>query len=150
MLWLAATLDPHRYLSVVAARPGEPLAQRAAAAGLPVVALRPMGEFARSPRGSSTSCSSRRVRIVHAHTAHAVALAALATVGTRTRVVITRRVDFPLRRTIGSRWKYRRADGVIAISRAVADVLVAGGIPASRVEVIPSGVDLTRRIAPDA
>jgi len=84
--------------------------------------------------------------IVHAHTAHAVALAALATRGTSTRVVVTRRVDFKLRDTMGSRWKYGRADAVIAISRAVADAMVASGIAPDRIEIIPSGIDLTRHI----
>ncbi len=146
-LWLATTLDPHRYQSIVAARPGEPLAQRAAAAGLQVVPLRPMGELdAFAAWELHVVLKQARVGVVHAHTAHAVALAALATVGTRTRIVITRRVDFRLRRTIGSRWKYGRADALIAISRAVADVLVASGIPESRITIIPSGIDLRRRI----
>jgi glycosyltransferase involved in cell wall biosynthesis len=149
VLWLARLLDRDRYVSVIAARPGEPLAARARDAGIPVVATRPWAEFGLiAAFALRRIILQRRVRIVHAHTAHAAALAALATLGTPARLVVTRRVDFPLRTNPGSRWKYRRADGVIAISRAVADVLLAGGLIPSRVEVIPSGVDLSRPTPP--
>jgi glycosyltransferase involved in cell wall biosynthesis len=47
---------------------------------------------------------------------------------------------------MGSRWKYRRADAVIAISHAVADAMVASGIAPDRIEIIASGIDLTRHI----
>jgi L-malate glycosyltransferase len=146
-LWLASTLDPRRFQSIIAARPGEPLAQRAGAAGLQVVPLRPAGEFdVFAAWQLHLALEQARVTIVHAHTAHAVALAALAMLGTQARLVITRRVDFRLGRTIGTRWKYARADALIAISRAVANVLVASGIPESRITIIPSGIDLERRI----
>jgi glycosyltransferase involved in cell wall biosynthesis len=147
VLWLAQALNATRYRSVIGARPGEPLATRAAACGIPVVPLRPAGEFDLLAAWRLRSLLRRDdVAIVHAHTAHAVSLAALATVGTGVRVVVTRRVDFRLRHTAASRWKYARADALIAISRAVADVMAAGGIPRSRIAVIPSGIDLTRRV----
>jgi glycosyltransferase involved in cell wall biosynthesis len=145
VLWLARLLDRDRYVSLIAARPGQPLAARARDAGIPVVETRPWAEFGLFAAFALRRTILRRnVRIVHAHTAHAAALAALATLATPARLVVTRRVDFPVRANPGSRWKYRRADGVIAISRAVADVLLAGGVIPSRIEVIPSGVDLSR------
>jgi glycosyltransferase involved in cell wall biosynthesis len=57
--------------------------------------------------------------------------------------VVTRRVDFHLRR----RGFWARADRVIAISRAVADVLIADGVPADRIVIVHSGiaVEETRR-----
>jgi len=148
-LWLAQTLDPLRYRSLIGARPLEPLAVRAATAGLPIVPLRPFAEFDLAAAWHLRSALRRtQVSIVHAHTAHAVALAALATVATDIRLVVTRRVDFRLRPNLATRWKYARADALIAISRAVADALAASGIPRSRITVIPSGIDLTRQIAP--
>ncbi len=147
VLWLAQSLDPARYRSIVVARPVEPLATRASAAGLPVEALRPFSELDPLAIWSLRRLiGSRGAAIVHAHTAHAVALAALATSGTSTRVVVTRRVDFKLRDTVGSRWKYGRVDAMIAISHAVADALVASGIARDRIEIVPSGIDLTRHI----
>jgi glycosyltransferase involved in cell wall biosynthesis len=85
---------------------------------------------------------------VHPQTSHAIGLAALATVGSRARLVIARRVTFPLRANVGTRWKYRRADAVIAVCRAAVPGLVERGVEPSRVAVIPSGVDLARRIVP--
>jgi glycosyltransferase involved in cell wall biosynthesis len=116
---------------------------------VPVIEMRPLVEFDLIAAWSLRQTLRRRnVRIVHAHTAHAVAIAALATVNTSARLVVTRRVDFRLRSNVGSRWKYGRADGLIAISRAVADALIASGVPPSRIEVIPSGVDLSRPTPP--
>jgi glycosyltransferase involved in cell wall biosynthesis len=76
--------------------------------------------------------------VLHAHDAHALTLAGIGARLTGTPFIATRRVDFPLRR----RGFWGRADRVIAISRAVADVLVADGIAAERVTVIPSGISL--------
>jgi glycosyltransferase involved in cell wall biosynthesis len=88
------------------------------------------------------------VDVVHAHTSHAVAAGALATIGTRTPMVVARRVDFPLRKNAGTRWKYGRAAAIIAVSEAVRRVLVDGGINEALVTVVPDGVDIHRVVAP--
>ena len=149
VLWLARALDAPRYRSLIAARPRQPLAVRAHAAGIGVIASSPLVEF--DPVAAwnlRRAIRHHAVDIVHAHTAHAAALAALARRGTPARLVVTRRVDFALRGNAGTRWKYRQADAVIAISRAVGSALVAGDVPADRIEIIPSGIDLSRRIEP--
>jgi glycosyltransferase involved in cell wall biosynthesis len=76
--------------------------------------------------------------ILHAHDAHALALAAVGAQLTGTPLVVTRRVTFPLKH----RLLWRRAHRIIAISGAVRDALLAEGIPSDRVVVIPSAVDL--------
>ncbi len=76
--------------------------------------------------------------ILHAHDAHAVTLGGLAARLTARPFIATRRVDFHLRR--GGYWV--RANRVIAVSRAVADVLAADGIPRSRIVVVHSGIAL--------
>jgi glycosyltransferase involved in cell wall biosynthesis len=148
-LWLAGALESLGVHSIFAARPGEPLASRAQAAGLDVFPLRPFAEFdpvavlslRRMIRRSGT-------RIVHAHSGHAVGLGALATLGTDAQLVVTRRVDFLLRRNPGTRWKYSRARAIIAISSAVAAALRASGIAPERLTIIPSGIDLDRQVTP--
>jgi glycosyltransferase involved in cell wall biosynthesis len=76
--------------------------------------------------------------LVHAHDAHAARIAGLAARLARRKLIVTRRVELPLRR-LGA---LARADRVIAISRAVADVLMAGGIPGERITVVHSGIPL--------
>lgn len=147
-LWLAEALARRGHRSVVAARPGEPFAERAAKAGLQVEPCSPRFEFDPvAVLALRALIRRRRVQIVHAHTGHAVALAALATLGTEAKTVVTRRVDFKLRSNVGSRWIYGRAGAIIAISQAVAAALVASGIPADRITVILSGIDLTRQFS---
>lgn len=80
----------------------------------------------------------RAPAIVHAHDAHAVTLGGAMAGLTRRVLVVTRRVDFPLRR----QGFWIRAARVIAISHAVAEVLAADGVPRERITVIHSGVDL--------
>jgi glycosyltransferase involved in cell wall biosynthesis len=80
----------------------------------------------------------RRPALVHAHDAHAVTLAGIAARLTGAPFVVTRRVDFPLRR----RGYWARADRVIAISRAVAQVLERDGISRDRITVVHSGIAL--------
>ena len=150
-LWLATGLERIGHRSLVAARPGDPLAIRAAENGLTVIPCAPVSEADALAAFMLRRIVIREgVQIVHAHTAHAVALASLTILLTPARMVLTRRVDFPLRRNIGTLWKYGRAHAIIAISRAVADVLVKSGIQRSRIEVVPSGVDLNRAIQPSS
>lgn len=85
--------------------------------------------------------------VVHAHSSHAHSVAFLATSGwrRRPRLVVSRRVAFPVSGNPLSRIKYARgADRYIAISEAVKDSLVAGGVSPSLIDVIPSGVDLSK------
>jgi glycosyltransferase involved in cell wall biosynthesis len=82
--------------------------------------------------------------VVHVHDAHALTLArwALRWRGRRSpardpRLIATRHVDFHVR----PRSAWHTADGVIAVSQAVRDVLLADGVPDRLVRVIPDGID---------
>ncbi len=150
-LWLARELARRGHVSIVAARSGEPLAERAAAEGLTVVACNPANEM--DPFAAHALRSvirEHRINLVHAHTAHAVAVAALATLGTGVPFVVARRVDFKLRDNLGTRLKYGRAAKFIAVSNAVASVLETSGIDRSRIDVVPDGVDIHRVVEPAA
>ncbi|MBI2089971.1 MAG: glycosyltransferase family 4 protein [Deltaproteobacteria bacterium] len=81
--------------------------------------------------------------VVHFHTkrAHALALVLGRTHG-GLRYVVTRRMDYPVKRNWYTRGLYnRKVDGVVAISRKIAEVLVAGGVRAEKIRVIHSGID---------
>jgi glycosyltransferase involved in cell wall biosynthesis len=147
VLWLAESLIRSGNKCIIAARPDGPLATRAAERGLHVFPCSPLAEF-----DPITALRLRRlikregIQIVHAHTAHAAALAV--TCAGDAETVITRRVDFRIGRGWFSQLKYRRAAAVIAISDAVSRVLVAGGVDESKIEIIPSGIDLHRTVQP--
>ena len=149
VLWLAKELQRRGIGTTVAARPGEPLAQRARAAELTTVDCTPL--FEGDPIAVlrlRNAITKQRVDIVHAHTAHAVGLGALAVAGTAARLVVARRVDFRLRDNAFTRWKYSRAHAIVAISRAVAGALESSGIPRESITIVPDGTDTSRTISP--
>jgi glycosyltransferase involved in cell wall biosynthesis len=147
-LWLAQGLAGLGDTNVIGAREHEPLAARAAAAGVEVVSLAPA--FEGDPRAAwrlRRAIHDHRIDLVHAHAAHDITLAAIATLGSDVPLVAARRVDFPLRDNAGTRWKYRRTAAVIAISQAVADVVARAGLGVP-VSVVPDGTDVRRHRAP--
>jgi L-malate glycosyltransferase len=148
-LWLAQELERLGCRSTMAARPGQPLLERSAAAGIETVPCRP--RFETDPIAAlrlRRYLLASRVDVLHAHTGHAVGLGALATLGTAVQLVASRRVDFRLRRNAVTRWKYGRAAAIVAVSNAVAAVLARGGIDRARIDVVPDGTDTRRVIAP--
>jgi L-malate glycosyltransferase len=149
VLWLSAELARRGYGSLIAARPREPLSVRARDGGIECVDCAPTSELdVRAAWRLRRVIQTRGVDLVHAHTAHAVALAALATIRLDVPVVVARRVDFRLRANAGTRWKYSRAASFIAVSTAVARALTDSGIAAARIRVVPDGVNVHRRVTP--
>src|ERR671915_2225548 len=86
--------------------------------------------------------------VVHAHDPHGVAMAALAlsmsTQLAKPPLVAARRVDFHLRGSALSRWKYRQVDCFICASDAIRRLMVADGIPETRAVTVHEGIDLDR------
>src|SRR5262249_6806863 len=82
------------------------------------------------------------------HTARAHALSPWLH-GLGVKRIVTRRMDYPLRRGLLTRLLYLHSvDRIVAISQGVQAALMAGGAPAARIRLIPSGID-TARFAPD-
>jgi len=81
----------------------------------------------------------RKADVVHAHDARAHTLAAF-TGGPPT--VVSRRVAFPVKRSLASRWKYSRATLYLAVSRFVAARLKDAGVAEERIRVVYDGVPL--------
>lgn len=86
---------------------------------------------------------ARWASLVHAHDARAHTQAAL---WTRAPLVVSRRVAFPVKRGIFSRWKYRRAALYLAVSRAVASELQQAGVPGSKIRVVHDAVPLPAQV----
>jgi hypothetical protein len=76
--------------------------------------------------------------LIHAHDARAHTLAALQS----NPVVVSRRVAFPVRRSLLSKWKYGRATHYIAVSQFVKHTLVEGGVDHGKISVVYDGVPL--------
>lgn len=88
----------------------------------------------------------RRVRpdVVHWHAARAHALGAIAgLLAPGPARILSRRVDFLVRRSVGSRILYALpVDAIAAISEGVRDALIRSGVDSARIRVVPSGIDL--------
>jgi hypothetical protein len=78
-----------------------------------------------------------RADITHAHDARSHTAAALAS---PTRLVVSRRVAFPVQANPLSRWKYQRAAHYVAVSHFVERMLLDAGIAASKITVVYDGV----------
>jgi len=89
---------------------------------------------------------SERYDIVHFHTKRAHALSFwLRRIHPGMRYVVTRRMDYPVKRNWYNDYLYnRRVDGVVAISRKIVDLLVAGGVRRERIRLVHSGIDPAR------
>lgn len=98
----------------------------------------------------TAACLARLVRreridIIHAHTSHTHTIACLTRMlARRGRAIVSRRVDFNPSSNAWSRAKYTWPDRFIAISRTIAEVLHASGVPRERVSVVHSAIDAAR------
>lgn len=81
----------------------------------------------------------RETHIVHAHDARSHTMAVLALPA---KLVVSRRVAFPVRANPASRWKYAAATHYIAVSEHVKNVLLRAKIPARKITVVADGVPL--------
>jgi len=131
--------EPH-----LAAPPDGALSSRAAAEGFAVhpVAMRGTWDVA-SVLALASLLRSLRPEVVHWHAARAHAIGAMASLLEPGPVrVLSRRVVFPVRRSIGSRLLYALpVDRIAAISGAVRDALVQSGVDVRIIDVVPSGID---------
>jgi glycosyltransferase involved in cell wall biosynthesis len=123
-----------------------------AAEGLELIAIAPRTEMDLAAAWRlSRVVKSLKPDIVHAHDAHATAMASLAlSLGSPTpapALIASRRVDFHLRKNSFSRWKHRQVDGFIAASEAIRKILIADGMPAERTVTVHEGIDVDHVLA---
>jgi hypothetical protein len=82
---------------------------------------------------------ARHSDIVHAHDAKAHTLAAVAG---GAPLMVSRRVGFPVRRSVASSWKYARAAAYLAVSRYTASILTDAAVPERKISVVYDGVPI--------
>ncbi|MBM3316553.1 MAG: glycosyltransferase [Candidatus Eisenbacteria bacterium] len=90
-----------------------------------------------------------RPELIAAHEARGwgLAAAARALAGSTVPLVYHRRIDRPLGRAPGSRWKAARTVRFVCVSEAIAGILAASGVPAERLRVVHSGTPGFARVA---
>ena len=124
--------------------PGSILWEKAAERGLDLVGMNLRSEL--NPAAIlrlSSIILRRRVDVVHAHRAHAHTIGLVAAWLTRCPFVVSRHTALRPRDNLGSRIKYRAraVTQIIAVSRAVSDVLVDYGVRPDKLTVIYDGID---------
>jgi len=141
VLLLAAGLMRREHEPLILAPPSSPLLSRAKAGGLHAEPVSMHSDW----DGVAAVDVRRRIKefnadIVHAHDARSHAIARVALIGRREPpLVVTRRVPFIPKAV---RLKYgNRVTGFIAVSTAVKNAMVEGGIDPQRITVVHSGVE---------
>lgn len=127
VLLLLESLRAAQVECTLLARAGSPLFEAAAGIGF---AVRPAGLDALRRQ-------SKNVDLVHAHDARGHTLCALAA---RTPFVVSRRVAFPVKRSLLSQWKYRQARRFLAVSQFVAGELESAGVERRKIDVVYDAV----------
>ena len=144
-LLLVRQLNLRGYKNVLCVQEGAPLARKAGDLGLDTIELKMRGEWDLPAAGKL----KRLIRIhnpdiLHAHTPHGGTLALLARGRKKLpAIVLSRRVSFPLRKNVVSRYKYRSMDGILAVSRTVRQQLIDAGLRAEKVFVGESATDFS-------
>jgi len=136
--------DPH-----LLAVGGCPLAQRAEDAGVP---LHVVGTGARrmvAAHRLRRLLTQQKFDLLHANEPHALTAAWMAGVHKKLPLVISRRVAYPLGKSLVARRRYESVDRVLAISRFVAKSVLDSGLPAEKVEIVYDGVELPPRVTPE-
>jgi glycosyltransferase involved in cell wall biosynthesis len=130
LLTLARGLRTRGYRQTIVCPPASVLAERAHAAGFPIEKL-----------------GLRTADIVHAHSGRALTVAFWKTLGFSLGSggcrVVTRHVAFQPRHPWLYRLKYTRTcHGIIAVSDAVRRGLIDNGVPAAKIEIIHTGIEM--------
>ena len=144
--FLARELTRRGYPVQFVVQPGSPLHQAASEEKLPLISQKIRNEIdIAAVLRLAIAMKRKKCVLAHFHDAHSVAVGSMAASLAKVPIrVITRRVDFPLKKNLITQHKYsRNIDAIIAISEGVKEVLVKGGVNPDCIEVIPSGIDFS-------
>ncbi len=90
----------------------------------------------------------KNISIVHAHDSHAHTYAFLSIIlnWNPTPIIVSRRVDFPIRKGFLSRWKYNHSSirKIICISEKIKEIIAKDIKDKNRLRVVHSGIDIDR------
>lgn len=132
---------------VLACRSASPIDQRARTAKIPVINL-PLRNAVdlESAWSLANYCRENSIDIIHAHNGRDYWLASLAKAFyPNVKVVITRHILAPLKKTLLHRWLYKKIDQAVAVSQAVKHSLTV--FPPGKVAVVYDGIDIQKYFA---
>ena len=88
------------------------------------------------------------VNLIHSHDAHAHTFSVMASTffGAKQHIIVSRRVDFPIRKGILSKWKYnhKSVKRILCVSDAIKNITAKGITNTKVLSTIYSGIDLKR------
>jgi len=150
LLYLVKELNRLGHLNHVVCRSGSPLELAARQKGFHTISLPylfewdPLSAFLLKRRMAAVaaSCGHAEPPILHAHTAHAAAVSYLASLSLDCVRIAHRRVDFVPSAGLSFKFKYEKANRVIAISGPVRDIMLSLGLSRDKIAVVNSTVDL--------
>ena len=121
---------------------GSPLARRAEASGVPVHVIGTEVRRMVAAYLLRRLLAKQKYDLVHVNEPHALTCAWLAGSHRKAPLVVSRRVAYPLGKSLLARKRYESADRILAISKFVAKSVVDSGVPAEKVEIIYEGVEV--------
>jgi Glycosyl transferases group 1/Glycosyltransferase Family 4 len=127
--WQALYLIERLPDAALLARAGSPLFEEAARRKLDV----------RELTFRALIAAAKQADLIHVHDARSHTLAVIAGAAP---LVVSRRVAFPIKRGLFSRWKYTRAALYIAVSKYVAAKLTEAAVPGANIRVVHDGVPI--------
>jgi glycosyltransferase involved in cell wall biosynthesis len=144
VIGLLAHLAAKGHRNHLLADPGGPLFARSLGLDIECVPLVLRNDFdLRRVPELRRRIAREKYHVVHFHTKRAHALSLWLPKGRGyPKYVVTRRMDYPEKRNWYTHRLYnRRVDGVVAISRAIRDILLGAGIEREKIRLIHSGID---------
>lgn len=150
LLYLVKELNLLGHLNYIVCRSGSPLETTAKRKNFKTIPLPYLFEWDpvsalllnRKIRAIADALGHAAPPILHAHTSHAAAISYLASFNMDCVRIAHRRVDFIPSAGLSARFKYLKAHRVIAISKAVRDIMLSLRVPADKIAVVNSTVDL--------
>lgn len=146
LLYLANGLEKRKIPQVIVGQPNSELEKRAKHLRFLGVRMRGEWDIFAIPKLLKI-IDEYNIQLIHAHTARAHTLALFVKFfRPKLHLIISRRVDFSTKQSLGSKWKYlsSKNDLFLCVSNKIREVLVREGVDAKKVITVYSGIDFER------
>jgi L-malate glycosyltransferase len=128
---------------------GSPLAERAAAAGIPVRRVPRLGMRLWGALAIRSALKQSSFDLIHVNEPHALTAAWFARAHRKYPIVLSRRIGFPLKKTWIARTRYGSLARFLANCNDVRDSLLRSGVTPDRVAIVNEGVEVPESTTPE-